>query len=62
MNALLPALADGRHVVFLDINRVFLDPDGRLTPDIMPDLLHPGAEAYRRWQGAMQPTLDRLMR
>jgi len=62
VNALLPALADGRHVVFLDINRAFLAPDGTLSKAVMPDLLHPNAHGYRIWQRAMQPTLDRLLR
>ena len=62
VNALLPALADGTHVVFLDMNRAFLRPDGTLSKDVMPDLLHPNADGYRIWQRAMQPTLDGLMR
>jgi len=62
VNALLPPLADGKHVVFLDMNRAFLAPDGTLSKTIMPDLLHPNADGYRVWQRAMQPTLDRLMR
>lgn len=61
INALLPALADGRQVFFLNINRAFLELDGSLSKDVMPDLLHPNEEGYRRWAGAMQPELERLM-
>jgi beta-glucosidase len=62
VNAMLPKLADGKHVVFLNMNKAFLAPDGTLSKDIMPDLLHPNAEGYKIWQREMQPELDRLMR
>jgi len=62
VNAMLPKLADGKHVFFLNMNKAFLAPDGTLSKDIMPDLLHPNAEGYKIWQREMQPTLDRLMR
>ncbi|MEH6434565.1 GDSL-type esterase/lipase family protein [Massilia sp. DD77] len=61
INALLPSLADNRHVHFLDINQAFLQPDGRLPKDVMPDLLHPNEKGYAIWAKAMQPELDRLM-
>ena len=62
VNALLPKLADGKRVFFLNINKAFLAPDGTLSKDIMPDLLHPNGEGYKIWQREMQPTLDKLMR
>lgn len=61
VNAMLPKLADDKHVFFLNMNKAFLAPDGTLSKDIMPDLLHPNAEGYKIWQREMQPTLDRLM-
>ncbi|MBQ5946721.1 1,4-beta-D-glucan glucohydrolase [Massilia sp. ST3] len=61
INALLPSLADNRQVHFLDINQAFLQPDGRLPKDVMPDLLHPNEKGYAIWAKAMQPELDRLM-
>jgi beta-glucosidase len=62
VNALLPALADGKRVVFLNINKAFLASDGSLSKEIMPDLLHPNDKGYRIWAAAMQPELDRMMR
>ena len=62
VNALLPQLADGKQVIVLNINAAFLAPDGSLSKEIMPDLLHPNEKGYRLWAEAMQPTLDRLMR
>ena len=61
VNARLPALADGRRVFFLDVNKAFLDADGSLPPNVMPDALHPNAAGYAIWARAMQPELDRLM-
>lgn len=62
VNAMLPRLADNRHVFFLNMNKAFLAEDGTLSKDIMPDLLHPNAEGYKIWQREMQPELDKLMR
>jgi beta-glucosidase len=61
VNAMLPSLADGRQVFFLNINQAFLAPDGTLSKEIMPDLLHPNARGYAIWADAMAPTLEELM-
>ena len=61
VNAMLPKLADGKQVFFLDINRAFLAADGTLPVATFPDLLHPNADGYRLWQRAIQPEIDRLM-
>ncbi|KQV36793.1 GDSL-type esterase/lipase family protein [Massilia sp. Root335] len=62
VNALLPGLADGKHVFFLNFGKAFLAPDGTLSKTIFPDLLHPNGDGYKIWQREMQPTLDKLMR
>lgn len=62
INALLPSLADNKHVYFLNINQAFLTEDGTLTKDIMPDLLHPNDRGYEIWAKAMEPTLLKLMK
>jgi beta-glucosidase len=62
INALLPALADGRHVYFLNINQALLEGDGTLSKQVMPDLLHPNEQGYARWAAAMAPTLQQLLR
>ncbi|TXG00162.1 GDSL-type esterase/lipase family protein [Massilia arenae] len=61
VNARLPALADGRRVFFLDVNKAFLRTDGSLPANLMPDWLHPNEAGYAIWAKAMQPELDRLM-
>lgn len=62
VNARLAKLDDGKHVRFLDINKVFLDQDGKIPFSIMPDQLHPNAAGYQLWADALQPLLTQLMK
>jgi lysophospholipase L1-like esterase len=52
----------GRTVKYLDIGDKFLEPDGTLAPEIMPDALHPNARGYQVWAAAMAHTLAELMK
>lgn len=61
VNALLPTLADGRQVVFLDIGKSLMNPDGTLSKDILPDFLHLSPQGYGIWAEAVTPSLNRLM-
>ena len=54
-------LADGKNVIYLDINKVFLNDKGVMTRDVMPDLLHPKEKGYALWGDAITPTLEKLM-
>ena len=62
INTVLPKLDDGKMVRFLDIGSKFLEPDGTLPKDIMPDLLHPSERGYQIWADAMEPTLAEMLR
>ena len=62
VNAGIAKLDDGRMVRFLDLGPKFLDPDGTLSKDIMPDLLHPSAKGYEIWAEAMEGTLAEMMK
>jgi len=62
INSILPALADGKSVTYLDIGYKFLEQDGTLPKSIMPDLLHPNARGYQIWAEAMEPTLTELLK
>ena len=57
---LVAKLADGKNVFFLDVNPVFLQPDGTLDPKLMPDQLHPSPEGALAWARAMEPLLSQL--
>jgi len=61
-NAIIANYADNEHVFFLNINQAFLQPDGTLSKEIMPDLLHPNGRGYELWAEAMRPELERLLK
>lgn len=61
INALLPALADGKTVFHIDLNAVFLDANGQVPQDIMPDKLHPSAKGDALWMKALKPRLDQIL-
>jgi lysophospholipase L1-like esterase len=46
----------------LDIGDKFLAADGTLTPEIMPDGLHPNLRGYRIWADAISGKVKELMR
>jgi len=55
------AIADNKWIYYLDIGDKFLDSNGTLTKDIMPDYLHPNAAGYRIWAEEIEPTVAKLM-
>lgn len=61
VNAIIAGYADNQKVFFLDIGKAFLQADGTLSRDIMPDLLHPNEKGYEIWAKAMAPTLQQLL-
>lgn len=61
-NKLLPALADGKTVIFMDIGKIFLDEQGNVKKELMPDFLHPSADGYKLWLQAVRPALSELMK
>lgn len=60
INQLLPALADGKQVHFLDISSSFLQPDGTLSREVMPDFLHLSPKGYALWTSAIEPKVKEL--
>lgn len=60
-NALIAKYADGVAVHYLDLSPTFLQPDGTLTREIMPDLLHLSEKGYAKWAEAMEPNLKKLL-
>jgi len=61
LNATLATFADDRGVFFLDIDAALANPDGTLSRDVMPDLLHPNEKGYAIWADRMNPTLQNLL-
>jgi lysophospholipase L1-like esterase len=62
VNPIIARLHDGEHVFYLDIGGKFLDADGVLQPDIMPDKLHPTEKGYGIWAEAVKAPLAELMK
>jgi beta-glucosidase len=54
-------LADGRSVVYLDVNSVFLRPDGSIPSALMSDFEHPTAQGCQVWAEAIEPMVAALM-
>lgn len=62
INEQLAKLDDGgKTVKYLDIGQKFLDADGTLPKDVMPDSLHPNAKGYQIWADATEPTLKEML-
>ena len=59
INAVISTFASDKRVTYLDIGKKFLKPDGTLTPDIMPDFLHPSAKGYEIWAKAITPVIEK---
>lgn len=62
VNAGLAKLDDGKKTRYLDIGDKFLDAEGNIPAEIMPDALHPKAKGYGIWAEAIQPLLDEMMK
>jgi lysophospholipase L1-like esterase len=56
------ARLDGDKVHYLDIGDRFLEPDGSLSKDVMPDYLHPGKKGFQIWANALLPKLKEVLR
>ncbi len=62
VNETIAKLDDGKQVFFLDIGARFMQPDGSLTKEIMPDFLHLSPAGYQIWADAIGPKLAELMK
>lgn len=60
-NAIFKKLADGKAVHYLDIGPKFLEKDGTLSREIMPDLLHLSEKGYTIWAESIEAKLKELM-
>jgi lysophospholipase L1-like esterase len=62
INAILANLDDGQAVFYKDIGKEFLDQDGGLSGEIMPDYLHLSARGYDIWGKAIKGDIEKLVR
>jgi lysophospholipase L1-like esterase len=61
INGKLQHLGDGAHVRVADIGAQFLDADGNIPPDLMPDKVHPSAKGYAIWYRSLESILPELL-
>jgi lysophospholipase L1-like esterase len=54
-------LADGKMILYMDIGDKFLDPDRKLSKEIMPDRLHLSPKGYTIWAEAIESEIVKLM-
>ena len=55
VNERIAKLADGKTVTFLDLTAKFLNPDGKLNTEALPDLVHLGPKGFEIWAEAIEP-------
>lgn len=60
-NDIIAKLADDKHVFYLNINKVFLRPDGTIPKSLMPDCEHPNEEGCLVWAEAIEPKVAELL-
>ena len=58
VNKEIRKFADGKTVFWCDFNDQFLTADGRLSPELFPDRLHPNGFGYEIWYAAVKPYID----
>jgi beta-glucosidase len=62
LNSYLPdLLKDMEGVKFLDIGPAFLDENGFLSEEMMPDTTHPSEKGHEIWAEAIAPELKRML-
>ncbi len=62
INAIIAKLDDGKNVFYKDIGKEFLDANGGLSGDIMPDYLHLSPKGYDLWGKAIKDEIAKLVR
>ncbi|MCR9118134.1 MAG: platelet-activating factor acetylhydrolase IB subunit [bacterium] len=60
-NAIVAKLGEDENVTYLDIGKAFLNEDGTLSREIMPDLLHLSEQGYTIWANSIEETLDTML-
>jgi lysophospholipase L1-like esterase len=61
INKIIAKFDDGKFVRYLDIGNKFLEKDGTLPKEIMPDALHPNLRGYEIWAEAVVPTINEML-
>jgi len=60
VNAIIKGYADGETIRWLDFNQKFFNAEGKLTKEVMNDLLHPNEKGYQIWLDAILPVFREI--
>jgi lysophospholipase L1-like esterase len=60
-NEIVSKLADGKNVFYMNINQIFVQPDGTISRSLMYDFEHPTPLGHRVWAEAIEPKVAELM-
>ncbi len=61
VNLELAKLQDGKEIIYLDIGKDFLDTQGNISKEVMPDYVHLSAKGYEIWAGAIKQTIKKIV-
>jgi len=61
VNQTIQKLDDGHSVFYIDIGHRFLERDGSLSREILPDFLHLSSRGYEIWAAAIEAELARML-
>jgi beta-glucosidase len=59
-NQIISKLADSS-ISYMDINSVFVQPDGTIAASLMPDYEHPSELGFKRWAEAIETKVAELI-
>ena len=60
-NDIISKLADDKHICYMNINHIFVRPDGTIPRELMYDFEHPTPLGHRVWAEAIEPKVAELM-
>lgn len=61
INQVLAKLHDDQHIHYLDLGPHFVEKDGNIFEQVMPDYLHPNEAGHQIWASAMEPKLKEFL-
>ncbi len=60
-NEIAEKLADGKNIFYMDINHIYVQPDGSIPRSLMYDFEHPTPFGHRVWAEAIESKVAELM-
>jgi lysophospholipase L1-like esterase len=61
VNQIIRKLADGQNVLWVDFGHKFINEEGEIPHDIMPDYLHLSPKGYEIWADSLARPLNRAL-